>query len=187
MGSPLRSGQDQSSTLPSSSVTQPQLIPQQGQLSAGTGYLNVAPQSSVHSASVDTSLWTGFAGNFQQRSQPAGTSSFATSTSAPASSSRIPLPAASTNIFGNAPVDSGDEQSHGTLVISHTGRSKYLGPTAASEWLKDVSFISMLTVDGWLSDAARGRGTARDTNSIATDLAHSSHWSAIFSSQDRDV
>ena len=31
------------------------------------------------------------------------------------------------------------EQSHGTLVISHSGRSKYLGPSAASEWLKDVS------------------------------------------------
>lgn len=33
-----------------------------------------------------------------------------------------------------------EEQSHGTLVISHSGRSKYFGPTAASEWLKDVSF-----------------------------------------------
>ncbi|WWC87429.1 uncharacterized protein L201_002318 [Kwoniella dendrophila CBS 6074] len=30
------------------------------------------------------------------------------------------------------------EQSHGTLVISHTGSSKYLGPSAASEWLKDA-------------------------------------------------
>ncbi|GFZ52287.1 hypothetical protein JCM24511_10060 [Saitozyma sp. JCM 24511] len=29
------------------------------------------------------------------------------------------------------------DQSFGTLVISHSGRSKYLGPTAASEWLKD--------------------------------------------------
>jgi hypothetical protein len=31
-----------------------------------------------------------------------------------------------------------DEQSHGTLVLSEGGRSKYLGPTAASEWLKEV-------------------------------------------------
>ena len=30
-------------------------------------------------------------------------------------------------------------QSHGTLVISHSGQSKYLGPSAASEWLRDVS------------------------------------------------
>ncbi|WWC88880.1 uncharacterized protein L201_003795 [Kwoniella dendrophila CBS 6074] len=30
-----------------------------------------------------------------------------------------------------------DSQSYGTLVLSHGGRSKYLGPTAASEWLKD--------------------------------------------------
>ncbi|CAK7235708.1 hypothetical protein SBRCBS47491_009387 [Sporothrix bragantina] len=28
--------------------------------------------------------------------------------------------------------------SYGTLVMSHGGRSKYLGPTAGSEWLKDV-------------------------------------------------
>lgn len=32
-----------------------------------------------------------------------------------------------------------DDQSFGTLVISQSGRSKYLGPTAASEWLQDVS------------------------------------------------
>lgn len=32
-----------------------------------------------------------------------------------------------------------DEPSHGTLVISSSGRSKYLGPSAASEWLKDAS------------------------------------------------
>lgn len=31
-----------------------------------------------------------------------------------------------------------NEPSHGTLVISASGRSKYLGPSAASEWLKDV-------------------------------------------------
>lgn len=28
--------------------------------------------------------------------------------------------------------------SHGTLVLDQGGRSKYLGPTAGSEWLKDV-------------------------------------------------
>ncbi|WWC94364.1 hypothetical protein V866_001206 [Kwoniella sp. B9012] len=33
--------------------------------------------------------------------------------------------------------ESPDNQSHGTLVITQGGRSKYLGPTAASEWLKD--------------------------------------------------
>lgn len=32
-----------------------------------------------------------------------------------------------------------EEQSHGTLMLTQGGRSKYLGPTAASEWLKDVS------------------------------------------------
>lgn len=29
--------------------------------------------------------------------------------------------------------------SHGTLMLDKEGRSKYLGPTAGSEWLKDVS------------------------------------------------
>ncbi|KAM0750597.1 hypothetical protein T439DRAFT_380485 [Meredithblackwellia eburnea MCA 4105] len=37
-------------------------------------------------------------------------------------------------------VDS-DEQSFGTLVMSHSGRSKFLGPTAASEWLKNQEVI----------------------------------------------
>lgn len=33
----------------------------------------------------------------------------------------------------------GLEGSYGTLIRSDSGRSKYLGPTAGSEWLKDVS------------------------------------------------
>lgn len=32
------------------------------------------------------------------------------------------------------------EQSFGTLVLTDSGRSKWLGPTAASDWLKDVSW-----------------------------------------------
>ena len=31
-----------------------------------------------------------------------------------------------------------EDTGYGTLVLSHGGRSKYLGPTAGSEWLKDV-------------------------------------------------
>jgi len=31
------------------------------------------------------------------------------------------------------------EESHGTLVIDKSGRSRYLGPTAGPEWLRDVS------------------------------------------------
>lgn len=35
----------------------------------------------------------------------------------------------------------GEDQggSYGTLMLSKRGRSKYLGPTAGSEWLKEVS------------------------------------------------
>ena len=36
-------------------------------------------------------------------------------------------------------ISQGDHNgSHGTLMLSQGGRSKYLGPTAGSEWLKDV-------------------------------------------------
>ena len=31
-----------------------------------------------------------------------------------------------------------ESTSYGTLVIAPSGRGKYLGPSAASEWLKDV-------------------------------------------------
>lgn len=34
-----------------------------------------------------------------------------------------------------------DDESHGTLVITRSGRSKWLGPTAGTEWLKDVSSL----------------------------------------------
>lgn len=41
--------------------------------------------------------------------------------------------------FESIPPDrSPHDQSSGTLVIDHNGRSKYLGPSAASEWLRDV-------------------------------------------------
>jgi len=43
-------------------------------------------------------------------------------------------------------VSPSNEASHGTLVISASGRSKYLGPSAASEWLKDVSACSQIFV-----------------------------------------
>jgi hypothetical protein len=52
-----------------------------------------------------------------------------------------PLPRPSSSSLSQSPLEQTNEQSHGTLVISHTGRSKYLGPTAASEWLKDVCAV----------------------------------------------
>lgn len=35
--------------------------------------------------------------------------------------------------------DDGHSGSYGTLMLSNRGRSKYLGPTAGSEWLKEVT------------------------------------------------
>lgn len=62
-------------------------------------------------------------------------------------SCRVPgPPALSTTTSPDAPFSSIDEQcdqngSHGTLMLSKGGRAKYLGPTAGSEWLKDVGTI----------------------------------------------
>lgn len=36
--------------------------------------------------------------------------------------------------------DAAPDGSYGILMIGEGGRSKYLGPTAGSEWLKDVSY-----------------------------------------------
>lgn len=33
------------------------------------------------------------------------------------------------------------DEVHGTLVIGKSGRSKWLGPTAGTEWLKNVSYL----------------------------------------------
>lgn len=41
------------------------------------------------------------------------------------------------------PVEDGNENgSYGTLMLSKEGQSKYLGPTAGSEWLKDVGHMA---------------------------------------------
>lgn len=40
-------------------------------------------------------------------------------------------------------IDDGQQSgSHGTLMLGKRGRSKYLGPTAGSEWLKEASHRS---------------------------------------------
>lgn len=44
--------------------------------------------------------------------------------------------AASNPVLAHDDTDAND--AHGTLMLSKEGRSKYLGPTAGSEWLKDV-------------------------------------------------
>lgn len=56
----------------------------------------------------------------------------------------------------------------GTLVMSHTGRSKYLGPSAASEWLKDVSPPNGTALIGSIARSSRRLGPiiSRDGRSI---------------------
>jgi hypothetical protein len=50
--------------------------------------------------------------------------------------------------------------SYGTLVIADSGRGKYLGPSAASEWLKDVRVL--LRLRSSLRPSARGGGVGAD-------------------------
>lgn len=50
-----------------------------------------------------------------------------------------PHDAPAENLVKQSMASPSNEPSYGTLVISSSGRSKYLGPSAASEWLKDVS------------------------------------------------
>ena len=45
-------------------------------------------------------------------------------------------------------VDDGEKSgSYGTLMLSKGGRSKYLGPTAAIEWLKDVCRLGLIMLN----------------------------------------
>lgn len=49
------------------------------------------------------------------------------------------------SVITSQSVDQGDQNgSHGTLMLSKGGRSKYLGPTAGSEWLKDVCPLTLV-------------------------------------------
>ena len=54
-----------------------------------------------------------------------------------------PLPLTHSNDLHNID-DHGQDGSHGTLLLDKEGRARYLGPTAGSEWLKDVSLFNVL-------------------------------------------
>lgn len=52
----------------------------------------------------------------------------------------VPSGASGSSNPARQPVDDGQQSgSYGTLMLSTRGRSKYLGPTAGSEWLKEVT------------------------------------------------
>ena len=59
----------------------------------------------------------------------------------------FPTNSASVNLVRHADVMQAPDSAHGTLLIGRGGRSKYLGPTAASEWLKDVCVIRSYRAD----------------------------------------
>jgi len=72
-------------------------------------------------------------------------------TPASAPSGRLEEPAHSINTGTSAPSnparytieDERENGSYGTLMLGKRGRSKYLGPTAGSEWLKEVTSPSV--------------------------------------------
>lgn len=56
-----------------------------------------------------------------------------------------PSHGAKSSHFVSRMVESDDQNiSYGTLTLNTDGRSQYLGPTAGSEWLKDVSHLSRI-------------------------------------------
>lgn len=59
------------------------------------------------------------------------------------------------------------QDNYGTLVIDKSGRSKWLGPTAGTEWLKNVSFTVTPQADMQqeLSSSARPRSTSPQSSS----------------------
>lgn len=123
-------------------------------------------QQSDASAASGLDLFAGFSGTInlsqtQTAQQTPFTQSFSrtTTTLQGTSSNQI--------VFVNQS-GSPNDQSHGTLVISHTGRSKYLGPSAASEWLKDVSRVYQAPMYPITDSSARGRRLARDSGRLAT-------------------
>jgi len=127
--------------------------------------LSANPSLTSHVASVDIDIFRGFTDSQQQNSQALAATqsqgsllthaqtrheSFSSQNNTGSFQNQVttsPLLRPSSATMSHSPLEEASDQSHGTLVISHTGRSKYLGPTAASEWLKDVSALSTSDID----------------------------------------
>lgn len=60
------------------------------------------------------------------------------------SASQLSVGASNVDAMADSTEDAAQDGSYGTLMLSEGGRSKYLGPTAGSEWLRDVC---QLTID----------------------------------------
>lgn len=67
-------------------------------------------------------------------------------------------------------VDVEEEQSYGTLVMGQGGTSKYLGPTAASEWLRDVSLH-----DSYLNTYAAYLDSKRHETTLSREISLDYH------------
>jgi hypothetical protein len=127
---------DERSTL--SSIQQPiaQLPAQTTSNLLDSGYAELDHLSDVNTVNV----LSGLGGSFSESSAVRSTGQQQHVPSFSASDNPLPFQNRHLTASSQSP-KSPLEQSHGTLVISSTGRSKYLGPTAASEWLKDVCLL----------------------------------------------
>jgi len=131
MAAPRREGGQADNGNPSTASSISQSIPQQTEPNYN-GLSGLAQPSAVDvDSSFLGSLGESFMSNNFAPRQHTGIS---------ATDASLPFPTHLRTTSSASPI-SPLEQSHGTLVISSTGRSKYLGPTAASEWLKDVSIV----------------------------------------------
>ena len=80
--------------------------------------------------------------------------------SAPTQASTGPTSLTSPQAPMNASTSTASEsQAYGTLLLGQGGRSKYLGPTAGSEWLKDVSVLCAHSKADKSARSLRGRFT----------------------------
>lgn len=75
----------------------------------------------------------------------------------------------------SGPANEIDKRSHGTLVMSQAGLSSYLGPTAGSEWLRDVNTKCLAFNDIVLTMlthfVARDTHKSRESRSVSLAVA----------------
>lgn len=78
----------------------------------------------------------------------------------------VPTGASTSSNPARQSVDDGQQSgSHGTLMLGKRGRSKYLGPTAGSEWLKEAGRPS-----GWKSTCRANSGHSLKCKTPRTPL-----------------
>jgi hypothetical protein len=66
--------------------------------------------------------------------------------------------------------DDNENGSYGTLMLSKEGQSKYLGPTAGSEWLKDVGHMAPMAPNKLKYSSRKRKMCSRHRQSLVLHL-----------------